>query len=89
MTELSQIPSLVESARQAYKRRLGSKGATRSAGPQHLEFILPDNRLLTVDLHYADCDSPTGFPFHRVTCKMQLDGTRITKGQLHALCNLD
>ena len=89
MTELSQIPSLIESARQAYKRRLGSKGDTCSADPQNFEFILPDNRLLTVDLHYVECDSPTGFPFHRITCKMQLDGTRITKDQLHVLCNLD
>lgn len=86
MTELYKIPLLIEAARETYKSRLGNKGATCSADPQHLEYILPDNRLLTVDLHYANCDSPTGFPYHKLTCKMQLDGKRITKAQLHDLC---
>ena len=83
------LPLLVEVARETYKSRLGSKGATRSADPQHLEYILPGDRLLTVDLHYVNCDSPTGFPYHRLTCKMQLDGQRITKAQLHDLCTTD
>jgi len=86
MTDLYKIPLLVEAARQTYKSRLRSKGDTRSADPQHLEYILPDDRLLTVDLHYVLCDSPIGFPYHRLTCKMQLDGKRITKAQLHDLC---
>ena len=85
-TDLDNIPLIVERERIYYKALLGSKGATGSPDPKHLEYLLPGDQLLTVDLHYTEMDSPIGFPFNRLKCTMRLDGKRITQAQLSKLC---
>jgi len=87
-TNLDNILLIVERERINYKALLGGKGATGSPEPKHLEYLLPGNQLLTVDLHYTEMDSPIGFPFNRLTCIMRLDGKRITKAQLSEICTL-
>ena len=80
------IPFIVERERLYYKALLGGKGAPRSPEPKHLEYLLPGDQLLTVDLHYTAMESEIGFPFNRLTCTMRVDGKRITKAQLSKLC---
>ena len=41
------IPLIVERERIYYKALLGSKGATGSPDPKHLEYLLPGDQLLT------------------------------------------
>ena len=84
--DLDNIPLMIERERLDYKAKLGGKGATRHAEPKTLDFILPGDRQLKVVLHYISMDSPTGFPFHRLTCKLQLDGKRISNAKLAELC---
>ena len=84
--DLDNIPLIVERERIYYKALLGGKGATGSPDPKHLEYLLPGDRLLTVDLHYTEMDSPTGFPFNRLKCTIRLDGKRITQAQLSKIC---
>ena len=85
-TTVDDILLIVERERTDYKALLGSPGSTRSPDPKHLEYLLPGDRLLTVDLHYTSMDSPIGFPFHRLKCVMRIDGKRITQAQLSKLC---
>ena len=83
--DLDNIPLMIE--RERLDSRQGSrKGATRHAEPKTLDFILPGDRQLKVVLHYISMDSPMGFPFHRLTCKLQLDGKRISNAKLNELC---
>ena len=85
-TNLDNIPLIVERERIYYKALLGGKGDPNSPDPKHLEYQLPGDRLLTVDLHYTAMESEIGFPFNRLTCTMRLDGKRITQAQLSKLC---
>lgn len=85
-TSLDDLPIIIERERIYYKALLGGKGNPHSVDPKHLEYLLPGDRLLTVDLHYTAMESEIGFPFHRLTCTMRLDGKRITQAQLSNLC---
>lgn len=85
MTEIApgQISEIVEQACLSYKKGLGGVGDPNHQEPQQLEYRLPTGQLIEVVLSYVSMCSATGFPFHRLNCRISIDGKRVTKVQLN------
>lgn len=85
MTEVApgQISEIVEQACSQYKKGLGGVGDPIHQEPQRLEYRLYTGQLVEVELSYVSMCSTTGFPFHRLNCRISLNGKRVTKVQLN------
>jgi len=80
-TSKNQILGLIEEAKDNYREKLGSKGATLHADPETLGYCFDDHTLI-IELTYMAMDSPIGFPYHRMVCKLRLDDAAISLKQL-------
>jgi hypothetical protein len=83
-----QILLLIEQSKHEYRKNLGGKGACRHADPASLSIAFGMNTI-SIELTYTEVTSPTGFPFHRLICKLRLDGAPITLKQLKKELNND
>ena len=83
-----QVLSLIESCKNDYRKKLGSKGACRHADPVSLSIAFGMNTI-SIELTYTEVISPTGFPFNRLVCKLRLDGAAISLKQLKEELNND
>lgn len=85
MTEIqpSQVSDVIEQACAEYKKGLGGVGDPLHQEPKQLEYQLTNGQLLQVELSYISMCSSIGFPFNRLSCRMSLDGVRVTKVQLN------
>ena len=72
---------LIEQSKQDYRKRSGGKGDCRHADPVSLSIPF-GMHIISIDLTYTKVTSATGLPFHRVICKLHLDGAPITLKQL-------
>lgn len=92
-----QVLSLIEQYKDEYRMKLGGKGATHDVDPvTHSITLKQPSRLesfsmhiISIELTYTKMDSPIGFPFHRLICKLRLDGAPITLKQLKKELNND
>ena len=92
-----QVLSLIEQYKDEYKMKLGNKGACRPADPVSLSITLKQPsrlesfsmQIISIELTYTAMDSPIGFPFNRLICKLRLDGAPITLKQLKKELNND
>ena len=92
-----QVLSLIEQYKDEYRKKLGNKGANTHADPEtHSITLKQPSRLesfsmhiISIELTYTKMDSPIGFPFHRLICKLRLDGAPITLKQLKKELNND
>lgn len=78
------IPARIEELRQQYKAYIDGPLLSNEINKQHHQFTWEGN-FLTVDLSFSDMDSPTGFPYRRLNCKLKVNGKRITKAELKTL----
>jgi len=83
-----QVLSLIEQSKDEYRMKLGCKGSTLHADPVSLSIAFGMNTI-SIDLTYSRMTSPIGFPFHRLICKLRLDGGPITLKQLKEQLNND
>lgn len=83
-----QVLSLIEQYKDEYRMKLGEKGATCHADPV-THSILFGEHVISIELTYTNMDSPIGFPFNRLICKLRLDGAPITLKQLKKELNND
>jgi len=83
-----QVLSVIESCKNDYRKKLGSKGATRHADPVSLSIAFGEH-IISIDLTYSSATSPIGFPFNRLICKLRLDGAAITLTRLKEQLNND
>ena len=83
-----QVLSLIERSKNEYRIKLGEKGATCHADPV-THSILFGEHVISIKLTYTNMDSPIGFPFNRLICKLRLDGAPITLKQLKKELNND
>jgi hypothetical protein len=83
-----QVLSLIESCKNDYRKKLGSKGACRHADPVSLSIAFGMN-MISIELTYSEVTSPIGFPFNRLICKLRLDGAAISLKQLKKELNND
>ena len=83
-----QVLSVIESCKNDYRKKLGSKGATRHADPVSLSIAFGEH-IISIDLTYSSATSPIGFPFNRLICRLRLDGAAITLKQLKKELNND
>ena len=79
---------LIEQSKNDYRKKLGSKGATRHADPVSLSIAFGEH-IISIDLTYSSATSPIGFPFNRLICKLRLDGAAITLTRLKEQLNND
>jgi hypothetical protein len=80
------IPARIEELRREYKSLMNRTDMSTDIAPQHHEFAWEGN-YLTVDLNFIDMDSPTGFPYRRLTCLMKVNGKKVSKKKLDELFN--
>lgn len=80
-TSKNQILGLIQEAKDNYREKLGCKGSTRHADPETLGYCFDDQKL-SIELTYTRMDSPIGFPYNRMICKLRLNGTPISLKQL-------
>jgi len=83
-----QVLSLIESCKNDYRKKLGSKGACRHADPENLSIVFGMN-MISIELTYSEVTSPIGFPFNRLICRLRLDGAAISLKQLKEELNND
>ena len=83
-----QVLSLIEQYKDEYRMKLGEKGSTCHADPV-THSILFGEHVISIELTYTKMDSPIGFPFNRLICKLRLDGAPITLKQLKKELNND
>jgi hypothetical protein len=83
-----QVLSLIEQSKDEYRMKLGCKGSTLHADPVSLSIAFGMNTI-SIELTYSRMTSPIGFPFHRLICKLRLDGGPITLKQLKEQLNND
>ena len=92
-----QVLSLIEQYKDEYRVKLGGKGANTHADPEtHSITLKQPSRLesfsmqiISIELTYTAMDSPIGFPFNRLICKLRLDGAPISLKQLKKELNND
>lgn len=75
------IPARIEELRGEYKRLMNRTDMSNDIAPQHHEFCWEGN-YLTVDLNFIDMDSPTGFPYRRLSCLVRVNGKKVSKRKL-------
>ena len=80
--------SLIEQSKDEYRKKLGGKGANTHADPETHSIIF-GMHTISIELTYTAMDSPIGFPFNRLICKLRLDGAPITLKQLKKELNND
>lgn len=80
--------SLIEQSKVAYRMKLGGKGGPLHADPVTLSIHF-SMHIISIELTYTAMDSPIGFPFNRLICKLRLDGAPITLKQLKKELNND
>lgn len=83
-----QVLSLIEQYKDEYRMKLGGKGAPDHADPV-THSIAFSMHIISIELTYTAMDSPIGFPFNRLICKLRLDGAPITLKQLKKELNND
>ena len=76
-----QVLSLIEQYKDEYRVKLGGKGANTHADPE-THSITFSMHTISIELTYTAMDSPIGFPFNRLICKLRLDGAPISLKQL-------
>ena len=83
-----QVLSLIERSKNEYRMKLGGKGACHHSDPV-THSIAFSMHIISIELTYTLVQSPIGFPFHRLICKLRLDGAPITLKQLKKELNND
>lgn len=85
MTEVhpDKITELVEQACLHYMQGLGDVGEPIHQETKRLEYNLTTGQVLEIELSYINMCDVRGSTFNRASCKLSLDGKRVTKFQLN------
>jgi len=84
-----QVLSLIEQSKDEYRKKLGGKGANTTHADPETHSITFSMHTISIELTYTAMDSPIGFPFNRLICKLRLDGAPISLKQLKKELNND
>ena len=83
-----QVLLLIEQSKNDYRKQLGGKGGCLHADPVSLSIAFGMNKI-SIELTYSEVTSRWQFPFHRLICKLRLNGAAISLKQLKEELNND
>ncbi|MGA0401844.1 MAG: hypothetical protein ACO3PX_17885 [bacterium] len=76
------VLTAIDQAKDHYRSVIHSDDDPKRIPADNLTFAWGVNNILKVKLHFVLMDSPTGYPYTRMTCDMRLNGRKISRKQL-------